>query len=146
MAKEKSQTQPRVQPIKEPAVFQPVAYDRSGAVNPFSFEKLAQAFMGSDARKGVPQWVIDAQNRRKEPLEAYPLDTMQMVGFMQKEGHPTALILVDGHLYQVVPGNRLGQNLGQIVSISETKLELKEVVQDATGDWMERSVQVFLHE
>lgn len=146
MAQEKSQTQPRVQPIKEPAVFQPISYDRGDMVNPFSFQKLSQVFMSGDARRGLPQWVVDAQNRRKEALEAYPLDTMQMVGFMKKKGKPTALMSVDGHLYQVVPGNYLGQNLGRIVSITESQLDLKEVVQDATGDWTERSTQVFLQE
>lgn len=146
MAHEKTQSQPRVQPIKEPAVFQPISYDRGATINPFSFQKLAQVFMNGDARRGLPQWVEDAQNRRKEPLEAYPLDTMKMVGFMQKQGKPTALVAVDGHLYQVTPGNYVGQNLGKVVSITEAKMELKEVVQDATGDWMERSTQVYLQE
>ncbi|SHE34512.1 type IV pilus assembly protein PilP [Lampropedia hyalina DSM 16112] len=147
MEEQKRQTPAKIPPLKEPLVFQPVAYNRDTATNPFGFQKLAQVFgTGIEARRGLPQWVIDAQNRRKEPLESYSLDAMQMVGYLQKAGKPTALILVDGHLYQVVPGNHLGYNMGRIVSIRETQLELKEVVQDATGDWLERSTVLELQQ
>lgn len=146
MTSEKSQAQPSITPLKEPSVFYPVAYERGQAMNPFSFQKLAQVFATGGDRKGIPQWVLDEQNRRKEPLESYPLDTMTMVGFMKKQGRPTALVSVDNHLYQVVPGNYLGQNFGRIVSVSETQLQLREIVQDATGDWMERSTVVELKE
>lgn len=146
MTREKSQAQPKVKPLKEPLVFHPVAFDRGGAVDPFSFQKLAQVFAIGDVRQGVPQWVLDAQNRRKEPLESYPLDTMKMVGFIQKAASPTALISVDNHLYQVSTGNYLGQNLGRIVSVRETQLELREIVQDTTGDWLQRSTVVELQE
>jgi type IV pilus assembly protein PilP len=84
--------------------------------------------------------------RRKEPLEAFPLDSMAMVGSLNKEGAPTALLKVDNLLYQVRVGNYLGQNYGKIIKISETAIQLREIVQDATGDWIERIASLDLQE
>ena len=84
--------------------------------------------------------------RRKEPLEAFPLDTMAMVGSLNKVGKPTALLKVDQLLYQVQVGNYLGQNYGRITAITETAIQLREIVQDATGDWIERTASLELQE
>ena len=84
--------------------------------------------------------------RRKEPLEAYPLDVMAMVGSLDKKGTPTALLRVDKLLYQVRVGNYVGQNYGKIVKITENSIQLREIVQDATGDWIERIATLDLQE
>jgi type IV pilus assembly protein PilP len=85
-------------------------------------------------------------NRRKEPLEAYPLDSMSMVGSVTKAGRPYALLRVDKLLYQVKAGDYLGQNFGKITKISETDLSLREIVQDAAGEWIERTSALQLQE
>ena len=85
-------------------------------------------------------------NRRKEPLEAYPLDSMAMVGSVSKEGRPHALLKVDNLLYQVSVGQYLGQNYGKITKISETEVVLREIVQDAAGEWIERTSNLMLQE
>ena len=85
-------------------------------------------------------------NRRKEPLEAYPLDSMVMVGSLIKKGQPVALIRVDNLLYQVKPGNYLGQNYGKITRVGESEVVLRELVQDAAGDWVERTATLQLQE
>ena len=77
-------------------------------------------------------------NRRREPLEAYPLDSMNMVGSVSKQGRPFALLRVDNLLYQVKVGDYLGQNYGRITQIDETQIALREIVQDAAGEWIER--------
>jgi type IV pilus assembly protein PilP len=84
--------------------------------------------------------------RRKEPLEAFPLDTMSLVGSIVKVGQPVALVKVDNLLYQVKPGNYLGQNYGKVTKISETEVTLREIVQDAVGEWIERVVSLQLQE
>ncbi len=61
-------------------------------------------------------------NRRKEPLEAYPIDSMAMVGSVLHNGQPYALLKVDNLLYQVKQGDYLGQNYGKITKISETNV------------------------
>jgi type IV pilus assembly protein PilP len=84
--------------------------------------------------------------RRKEPLEAFPLDTMTLVGSIIKAGQPVALVKVDSLLYQVKLGNYLGPNYGKVVKITETEVTLREIVQDAVGEWIERAATLALQE
>ncbi len=79
-------------------------------------------------------------------MEAYPLDSMTMVGSVVKTGRPYALLKVDSLLYQVKPGDYLGQNYGKITKISETGVSLREIVQDAAGEWIERTSALQLQE
>jgi type IV pilus assembly protein PilP len=76
--------------------------------------------------------------RRKQPLEAYPLDTMKMVGSVIMQGAPHALLKVENLLHYVKAGDYLGQNFGRITKISETAVDLRELIQDASGEWVER--------
>ena len=69
-----------------------------------------------------------------------------MVGSMVKEGKPVALVRVDNLLYQVRLGNYLGQNFGKIVKVGETEVVLREIVQDAAGEWIERTATLQLQE
>ncbi|THU00681.1 pilus assembly protein PilP [Lampropedia puyangensis] len=145
MAREKSQAVPRVAPLQAPTVFVPADYDAAQVEDPFSVAKLARIF-AQEKVKGDNSLIAMHINRRKEVLEAYPLDSIKMVGFMEKEGRPTALLEVEQHLYQVNVGSYLGQNYGKIEDISESQLQLHEVVQDATGEWSERSTLLELQE
>ncbi len=69
-----------------------------------------------------------------------------MVGSMLKDGQTVALVMVDNLLYQVRTGDYLGQNYGRITSISETQVGLREIVQDAAGEWIERKATLQLQE
>lgn len=69
-----------------------------------------------------------------------------MVGSYIKAGQPYALLRVDNLLYQVKVGDYLGQNYGRITKIGETDLSLREVVQDAAGEWTERISTLQLQE
>ena len=84
--------------------------------------------------------------RRKEALESIPLDSMSMVGLMDRGGRRVALIKVDKLLYQVGVGQYLGQNFGRVTRISEHELVLREIVQDPAGDWVERQATLQLQE
>ena len=83
-------------------------------------------------------------DRPREPLEAYPLESLKYVGVMTRKGTSFAIVLVDGALYQVRAGNYMGQNFGVITQISESELKLKELVQDPAGDWTERESVLML--
>jgi type IV pilus assembly protein PilP len=85
-------------------------------------------------------------SRRKEALEAFPLDAMAMVGSMNRAGRPVALIVVDKLLFQVRVGEYLGLNYGKVTRISETEIGLREIVQDAAGEWIERVATLQLQE
>ena len=87
--------------------------------------------------KGGPQPDLD---RRKEPLEAYPLEALKMVGTLQLEKDLVFALITspDNNLYRVKTGNYMGQNFGMITKVTEAGMALTEIVQDSRGDWAER--------
>jgi type IV pilus assembly protein PilP len=144
MEQQRREVHPTVTPLSPPKKFDPQPYLMAEAVDPFSAQKMAAA-LKQEVRQ--PNSLLAAEmNRRKEPLEAYPLDSMVMVGSVNKAGHPTALLKVEGLLYQVKPGDYLGQNYGKITKITENELSLREIVQDAAGEWIERTSTLQLQE
>lgn len=147
MQSERAQIKPQVKPIPEPTKFDPQAYQGVQATDPFSSEKLVSLLRASEASPVTNSALIAPElNRRKQPLEAYPLDSMSMVGSLNRQGQLVALIKVDNLLYQVRPGQYLGQNYGRVTKISETEVVLREIVQDAVGEWTERPAALQLQE
>jgi type IV pilus assembly protein PilP len=147
MSVQKAQTKPNIQPIPEPKKFVPQAYTQEASTDPFSRQKLTQA-LTRESTQSVSSAALVAPElaRRKEPLEGFPLDSMAMVGSLAKQGQPVALVRVDNLLYQVRSGNYLGQNFGKIVKVDETEVVLREIVQDAAGEWIERTAKLQLQE
>jgi type IV pilus assembly protein PilP len=144
MDQQKREVRPSVQPLSPPKKFDPQPYSSLAGVDPFSTQKLTVA-LKQEARQ--PNSMLAAElNRRKEPLEAYPLDSMAMVGSVVKQGRQYALLKVDNLLYQVKVGDYLGQNYGKITRITETDVSLREIVQDAAGEWVERPGSLQLQE
>ena len=148
MQQQRAATKPQVQPIPEPKPFTPQAYTQEAAIEPFSNQKLTVALKRDSQQSGTASAALLAPelNRRKEPLEAYPLDSMSMVGSVNKQGRPYALLRVDQLLYQVKVGDHLGQNYGRITRIAETEIALREIVQDAAGEWIERPATLQLQD
>lgn len=144
MEQQKREVKPSVTPLSPPRKFNPQPYESAQAVDPFSQQKLSVA-LKQEARQ--PNSLLAAElNRRREPLEAYPLDAMNMVGSVNKQGRPYGLLRVDNLLYQVKVGDYLGQNYGRITRIGETEITLREIVQDAAGEWIERPASLQLQE
>jgi type IV pilus assembly protein PilP len=147
ITEQRNQTRPKVEPIAEPKKFSPKAYTQDGATEPFSSQKLAQALKRDSTQQTSNAALVAPElNRRKEPLEAYPLDSMAMVGSLLQTGQPVALLRIDNLLYQIKVGSYLGQNFGRVTKISETEVALREIVQDAAGEWIERSATLQLQE
>lgn len=144
MEQQRREAKPNVSPLQPPKKFDPQPYLAAQGVDPFSTQKLSVAIR-QEARQ--PNSLLAAEmNRRKEPLESYPLDSMSMVGSVGKAGSPFALLRVDNLLYQVKVGDYLGQNYGRITRISETEVTLREIVQDAAGEWIERPATLQLQD
>lgn len=142
------ETRASARPIKiqleEPKRFEPFYYQLVEEIQPFSPVKLAslQDPMQVRAKGGLAPDV----NRRREILENFPLEQIQMVGFMRSPRYNTALLQVDRTIYQARIGGYAGQNFGVITNIGETEVALRELVQDATGDWVERETVLKLQE
>ncbi len=144
MEQQRREVKPNISPIQAPKKFDPQPYTSAQAVEPFSQQKLTVA-LKQEARQ--PNSLLSTElNRRKEPLEAYPLDSMSMVGSVNRQGKPFALLRVDALLYQVKVGDYLGQNYGRITKIDETEIAMREIVQDAAGEWIERPATLQLQE
>ena len=142
MEETKAQTRPMVKPLPAPKEFVPYAYHQQGVVDPFNPDKLAgPGGMPQEPSAGQPD-----MNRPREALENYPLDTMRMVGMMQKDGVGFALVQIERSVYRIKAGQRLGQNFGQVVRVTPVAVEIREVVQDAGGDWVERISKLELQE
>lgn len=147
MTEQRNETRPKIARLPAPTKFTPETYDSTVAVDPFSIQKLAQA-LKSDSNQATANAALIAPElvRRKEPLEASPLDAVSMVGSLVKAGQPMALVRVDNLIYQVRVGNYLGQNYGRITEVTESNLVLREIVQDAAGEWIERTATLQLSE
>ncbi len=147
MQEQRNATKPSVQPIPEPKKFSPAPYANDISIEPFSSQKLAQALKRESSQATANAALVAPElNRRKEVLEGFPLDAISMVGTMLPKGVPVALIRVDKLLYQVRVGNYLGQNYGKVTKVSETEVVLREIVQDAAGEWIERQANLQLQE
>ncbi|MBS0308496.1 MAG: pilus assembly protein PilP [Proteobacteria bacterium] len=140
----RQQTKVSVTKLSEPKKFTPFSYVVKDSLDPFNPSKLAIALAKSKGNSSSA--LAPNPDRRREALEAYPLDTLQMVGTLQKVGLDYGLVLADKTVYQVKIGNYMGQSNGIVTHISENEIELKEIVQDAAGEWVERKAKLELQE
>jgi type IV pilus assembly protein PilP len=82
-------------------------------------------------------------NHNRQALEEFPLDSLRMVGTVDKEGTLFALITnSDGEIFRVQPGNYMGLNYGRIIQVDEATITMMEIVPDGLGGWMEREATV----
>ncbi|MBX2879768.1 MAG: pilus assembly protein PilP [Granulosicoccus sp.] len=86
-------------------------------------------------------------SRRREPLESFPVDALKMVGLLQQKTQTWGLVRdPDGTIHRVQPGNYAGQNHGKIVKVSETKIDIVELVPDGLSGWINRDAQLAMAE
>jgi len=130
---------PRVKPLPEVQPYMALQYNADGTlVDPFRARKAVN-------KSSVLQPNL---NRPKEPMEAYPLESLKYVGLLSKSKLTYALLKgPDESVQQVKLGNYVGQNYGRVTEIKDGELVLVELVQDdLTGDWMERTTSLVLQE
>ncbi len=140
----KKEASVRVTPVAEPKVFIPVAYNGKDLIDPFDPSKLLVVFarLKADSDNGLkPDF-----DRPKEALEGYALDGMKMVGTFDNHKNLQGLVQIGKAVFPVVVGGYIGQNFGRVISINETRIDLVEVVQDASGEWTERKASLELQE
>lgn len=129
-----------VAPLPEIKPFPVVSYDAANERDPFRPMKVeAEKKSGGGGLK--PDF-----DRRKEPLEAFPLESLKMVGVIERGAIRHAIISVGTAVYQVKVGNYIGQNFGIITGITDDEVKIKELIQDPTGDWVERTSTLQLQE
>jgi len=137
---------PTTQPVPEPKQFTPFSYEAKALIDPFDPQKMILAAARQAQSRSSTSSIRPDLDRRREMLEGYPLDQLKMVGTLRQAGNQVALIDAAGQTFMVRRGNYVGQNFGLVTSISETEVDLKEIVQDAAGEWIERPTKLELQE
>ena len=127
----------RIAPLPVVKPYEPVPYTALDLPDPFGPAKIELAIASAKSKVGAN---APDSTRPKEPLEAYPLESLKMVGSMTQKGVTYALVRADSSVYRIKKGNYLGQNFGLITEITDNQINLKELVQDASGDWTERKI------
>lgn len=130
--------------VPAPKKFEPYRYANATALEPFAPSRLVKP--GDAVRPRVGGGLQPDMNRRREPLEAYPVDTIRMIGHLRDGKRNLALLTADNLVYQAQVGHYIGQNFGLITKVSETEIRVRELVQDAAGDWTERETTLQLQE
>jgi type IV pilus assembly protein PilP len=135
----------KVDPLPQVRSYEPVPYKGESMIDPFVPGRIVVAQAAGSTGGGGGGMQPDL-NRPKEPLEAFPLDAIQMVGTLAQNKDMYALVRAGTNLFRVKKGNYMGQNFGLITAIEEAQINLKEVVQDSGGDWVERSTTLQMSE
>lgn len=134
----------KVAPLPVVKPYEPVPYEAESLADPFGPAKIEIATRASGAA-GNSKLKPD-ESRPKEPLEAFPLDSLRMVGTLTQNKTTFALVRADASLYRVKVGNYLGQNFGLITAVTDGEIKLRELVQDGAGDWAERESSLQMQE
>lgn len=137
----KSRPGGRIEPLPEITPYEVFSYvaDRDGYRSPF-VPDAPQAAAGAGPGGTRPD-----PDRSREFLEQFPLDTLRMKGTLEIEGVNYGLIQTsDGLIHRVVPGNYMGQNDGRIVAVTESEIQLVEIISDGIGGYLEREAEISL--
>jgi len=132
----------KVPPLPVVKPYEPVPYKAFDLPDPFGSAKIELVTKTASGGGGLKPDL----NRPKEPLEAFPLESVKVVGVLQQSKQIFALVRADASIYRVKVGNYMGQNFGLITGITESQVQLRELVQDASGDWAERVSTLQLQE
>lgn len=137
MAEQGANARGKIDVIPAMRPYEPFAYNAFDQADPFKPRKI-ETGKGANAPDTT---------RRKEALEAFPLESLAMVGTLQRGRTVVALIKTsDNRVFQARQGNHAGQNFGVITAISDSEVTMKELFQDGAGDWAERQTKMMLQE
>lgn len=146
MAETRSAMKPNTQVVTEPKQFTPQTYESRAEVDPFDGQKIVMAVARQQQARASASSVKPDLDRRREILEGFPLDQIRMVGMMRQSGTNVALVESNGSTHMLRVGNYVGQNFGLVTRITEAEVQLKEIVQDAAGEWVERPAKLELQD
>ena len=124
----------RVEPLPQVKPYEPVPYAAASGGDPFDPSRLGHRPIVISDPPQIP--------RPREPLEAFPLESIRMVGTIAQKNEVFAVLKAGPNVYRVRTGNYLGQNFGVITEIGDGRLSLRELVQDASGEWVEREASL----
>lgn len=132
--------------LPEVKPYEPVPYQVEGQLDPFKPEKIepdSKSKLGS-GKGGAFQPDFEARELRNSLLEKYPIESMKMIGILNVNRTPMAVIQVEDNVKQVKLGDYIGLDFGMVTKISDNEVKLRELIQDSAGDWSERESSLYL--
>lgn len=131
-------------PVVQP--YEPVPYEVEALLDPFKPSKIEpeSKLRQGNGKGGAFQPDFEARELRNSVLEKYPLESLKMIGFMNVNNRPMAVIQVEDKVKQAKMGDYLGLDFGMVTKITDKEIELRELVQDSAGDWSERKSSLYL--
>lgn len=142
-------TPTRIDKVEEPKRFEPFRYQPDKALDPFAMTRLramASAAASAGSASSASTGVRPNDRRTREPLEAFPLDLFRMVGTLRRGREQIGLLRAENQLHQIRVGQYIGQNHGRVVQISDERILIREIVEDAAGEWTQRDTEMRLQE
>ena len=139
----KTKQKAKIKPLPEIKPHETFRYSAGHLKDPFQASVAKKSTTVRSSGKGSGPKPLEG--RAREALEAFPLDALRMVGTLEQQKVRWSLIRTnDGTIHRVKAGNYIGLNHGKIITISDDKLELMEIVPDGLGDWIERPASLKL--
>jgi type IV pilus assembly protein PilP len=139
VAHEKAQKGAPIPPLPVLKTFETFEYTDQNMRDPFS--------PGLEEQQTSSTGGLQPDKHPREPLETYALDSLKMVGTIGTGASIEGLIKdTEGTVHRVHNGNYLGQNNGKVTGITETQIDLVELIPNGTGGWMERQATVAMPE
>ena len=134
-----------IKPLPEIRLIGPFMFKPEGLRDPFKSLEQSEQVEGTEVSTG--SGIKPDTSRRKEELEAFPLEDLRMVGTVDMKSNLWGLVKAgEGTIYRVKVGNYMGKNYGKIIRIVSDKIELMEIVPDKPGTWREQPVSLTLAE
>lgn len=146
MADNSTNLRGNVPPLPQVKPYEPVPYDVEGSLDPFKAAKIEPESKHRQAvgQGGAFQPDFEARELRNSLLEKYPIESLKMIGYMNVNNRPLAVIQVDDKIKQVKVGDYVGLDFGMVTKITDKEVELRELIQDSAGDWSERTSSLYL--
>lgn len=132
--------------LPEVLPYQPVPYEVEGMLDPFKPNKIEpeSKYKQAAGKGGAFQPDFEARELRNSLLEKYPVESLKMIGYLNVNKRPMAVIQVEDKVKQVKVGDYIGLDFGMVTQISDKEVELRELIQDSAGDWSERKSSLYL--
>ncbi len=132
-----------------PRTFEPEAYALAGQGDPFASARLNGVDLrspgASDVARKPSAYALEFSGSKQE-LENFPLESLHLKGILSQEGVRVALIMAGDRLHQVRKGDYMGLRKGKVMDISATAIVLRELEQDASGQWKPKNTVLPLKE
>ncbi|MBP5986135.1 MAG: pilus assembly protein PilP [Azonexus sp.] len=132
--------------LPEVKPYEPVPYEVEGTLDPFKSNKIEpeSKYKQLAGKGGAFQPDFEAREVRNSLLEKYPIESLKMIGYLNVNKRPMAVIQVEDKVKQVKVGDYIGLDFGMVTQISDTEVQLRELIQDSAGDWTERKSSLYL--